>query len=449
MNAKDEELQLSEIETLDAPKPSYDRKKILKQAKRRKRAKKALCIVLIIIAAFILLSNVVNIIGNRKNLAFAKSFEPVKYSNQLKPEMDRDGDYCFVTDKDFKTLQLTDVHLGGGYLSFAKDASAMKTVANMITKEAPDLVIVTGDIAYPVPFQAGTFNNKTGARLFANLMESLGVYWTLSFGNHDTEAYSFYNRDEIAQFYSCGDFPHCIFTPGPQNLSGSGNQLIKVKDNSGKISRAMFIFDSHSYTNGDILGIRWQYDNIHDDQIEWYKNRLSSVNAEDKAAGGKGNVKSFAFFHIPLTEYRDAWAELRDNGWKDTENVKYLGGIAGEKNGTVYCGMNEDNVFETFEDLGSTQAVFCGHDHFNNFTVKYKKSPSAKGIDLVYGYSIDYLAYIGISKQGSQRGCTAITSRNDGSYEFIKHHYYTDYTDTDKELISMQFEDVTYERIVK
>ena len=34
---------------------------------------------------------------------------------------------------------------------------ALNAVAAMVTAEKPDLVIVTGDIAYPVPFQAGTF----------------------------------------------------------------------------------------------------------------------------------------------------------------------------------------------------------------------------------------------------------------------------------------------------
>ncbi len=41
----------------------------------------------------------------------------------------------------------------------------------MITAEQPDLVVFTGDLTYPVPVQAGTFNNKENAKLLADLME--------------------------------------------------------------------------------------------------------------------------------------------------------------------------------------------------------------------------------------------------------------------------------------
>ena len=74
-------------------------------------------------------------------------------------------------------MQLTDVHIGGGWMSFFKDRRAIDCVVRMVTVEQPDLVAVTGDIAYPVPFQSGTFNNKTAARLFGRVMQNLGVYW--------------------------------------------------------------------------------------------------------------------------------------------------------------------------------------------------------------------------------------------------------------------------------
>ena len=64
--------------------------------------------------------------------------------------------------------------------------------------------------------------------------------------------------------------------------------------------------------------------------------------------------------------------------------------------------------------------MFCGHDHLNNIVLNYK------GVDLTYNYSIDYLAYIGISKQGDQRGCTVVTVNPDGSYEQVHENYYQD-----------------------
>lgn len=78
------------------------------------------------------------------------------------------------SDKGLKVMQLTDVHIGGGWMSIKKDAMAINTVATMIRVEKPDFVVVTGDISYPVPFQAGTFNNKSGAQDFCRADGNVG-----------------------------------------------------------------------------------------------------------------------------------------------------------------------------------------------------------------------------------------------------------------------------------
>lgn len=406
-----------------------------------KKAFKVLGIIIIVIAVLVGAAAVVSAVGNKANFKLAGSFAKVEYDNKLKPEQDENGDWCFVTDKELKVVQITDVHIGGGFMSLSKDASALTAVATMLTTEKPDLVIVTGDVAYPVPFQAGTFNNKVGAEMFTKLMDTLGIYWTLGFGNHDTEAYSFYGRDDISAFYEANGGEYCLFRSGPEDIDGYGNQIIKVKNTAGKVTQALFVFDSHSYTDGDYFGIQWKYDNIHPNQIEWYKQQVEVLKAEN---GGK-TVKSLAFFHIPLVEFEDAWNEFKKNGYKDTENVKYKYGMIGETGKAIYCGIGEDDLFETMLELGSTQAVLCGHDHFNNTTVNYK------GIDLSYGYSIDYLAYIGVYKKGSQRGCSVITLSPDGSYQLDKYNLYAsgryDIPAGFADNITMQFEDVTYQYI--
>ena len=68
-------------------------------------------------------------------------------------------------------------------------------------------------------------------------------------------------------------------------------------------------------------------------------------------------------------------------------------------------------LFNTALELGSTKAMFCGHDHYNNLSVEYK------GIRLTYGYSIDYLAMPGIEEDTKQRGATLITINKSGEYE--------------------------------
>ena len=54
------------------------------------------------------------------------------YENQLMPEKDERGNACFTTDGDFKVMQLTDLHLGGGVLFADGDKRAIHAVAAMV-----------------------------------------------------------------------------------------------------------------------------------------------------------------------------------------------------------------------------------------------------------------------------------------------------------------------------
>lgn len=398
----------------------------------KQRFKVFLKVLLIIVLVIALLCGIlasVSAVGLKSNSNFIETIETVSFDNQLEPVLEDDGCYTFTTDDNFKVIQLTDVHIGGGFLSIKKDSMAINAVAAMITAEKPDLVVITGDIAYPVPFQAGTFNNKTSAELFAQLMEKLGVYWVPVFGNHDTEAYSYYSREKISQFYSQDKFSHCLFQSGFEDVDGYGNSIINVKNTKGEITQSLVMLDSHSYVDNDYLGIMWKYDTIHESQVKWYEDSLNKLKAENN------NVmpKSLAFFHIAIPEYKTAWDEYKANDFKDTENVKYIYGKAGEKDYSVYTSEYNYGFFDKVQELGSTQGMFCGHDHLNNFSIDYK------GVRLSYGYSIDYLAYTGIMKFGLQRGCTVIDIAPDGSFVSHLENYYQDKYQTvkDKEQVEL------------
>lgn len=414
-----------------------------KTKKRGRKLLKALLAVAIFIALFILVTSAVSFIGNKANEKKIASFGAVNYENQLVPEQDENGMYFFRTDEKLKIVQLTDVHIGAGFMSLKKDSNALNAVAALLTEEKPDLVVVTGDIAYPVPFQSGTINNKTPAKMFAGLMEKLGVYWTFCFGNHDTELYSLYDRDAIADYYMSEKFPHCIFTKGPEDVDGVGNQIINIINSDGIITQSVFLLDSHAYTDGDYLGIKWKYDNIHENQIEWYKNSvrelsLRNKDAYEKAVEAEEPLKSIMFFHIPPVEMRNAWNEFADNGYKNTENVKVNYGFAGGQGKMVFCGAHDDELFETVQQLQSTQALFFGHDHRNNISFNYK------GIDLAYAMSIDYLAIPGIGKIGRQRGCTVINILPDGSYESHNENYYQEKYASVYEKEDIEMQEITY-----
>lgn len=368
-------------------------------------------IVAVVLAVATAITNYAMYKSHLKRIA---EYSPVSNPEAIVPVEDENGEFTFVTDRELKILHMTDVHFGGGWMSFNKDRMSINAVATMIQTEKPDLVVITGDIAYPVPFQAGTFNNKTSAMMFITLMEQLEVPWTVTFGNHDTEAYSYYNREKVSGFYSDESLEYCLFSKGPEDIDGYGNHVIHVKNTAGVITQELIFMDSHSYTDGDIFGIFWKYDNIKQSQVDWYKDIITNAQKNNP------DVKSLLFFHIPLVEYRDAYDEIIANDMKATENAEIIAGRVAEEDPYVYCGMHEDNLFETILELGSTQATFCGHDHLNNIVMRYK------GVDLTYGMSVDYLAYVGISKKGTQRGCTLITVNPDGSYTQSFENYYQD-----------------------
>ncbi len=390
-----------------------------------------LCIVCIIAALGIILA-VVNAVCMKSSENFISSISKVEYENQLVPEIDeKDGYYTFKTDEDMKVMHLTDVHIGGGVMSTKKDAMAINAVAAMITEEKPDLVIVTGDIAYPVPFQAGTFNNKTGAKLFAQLMEQLGVYWAPVFGNHDTEAYSYFNRKSISDFYSNKEkYPHCLFQAGPDEVDGYGNYIVKAVKSTDEITQAFVMLDSHSYTDNDYFGIMWKYDCIHKNQIKWYENQIKQLTKENF-----GKVpNSLMYFHIPPQEMREAFYKYRDNGYKDSDRVHYQYGKAGEQDKVVYCSDYNNGLFDSVKKMGSTKGIFFGHDHVNTMSLTYD------GIQLGYSMSVDYLAYPSIYKVGAQRGCSVFTIHTDSTYDVVQENYYQDKYQgvQEKEKVSME-----------
>ena len=393
------------------------------KSKHLRRLKKLLAVLAVAIAGIVITVAAVNSVLYKLNMSYAQSFEQVRYEAQLAPQTDANGCAYFVSDDDFNIMQLTDIHIGGGFLSFKKDRMAMNAVAAMISEEKPDLVIITGDMTYATP-QAASFNNKLGVKLLASLMERLGVYWTVTFGNHDSEVYSYYSREKVSGFYTDPEYTHCLYEPGPEEVDGFGNHIINVKNSDGLITQSLIMLDSHAYTDDDPLGVRWLYENIHENQVDWYRANVEELTAQNAArlselgleATGE-SVSSLLFFHIPLVEYLDAYTEYSENSFKDTADVKYIRGVIGESGKFVYCGAGEDNLFES---LDGTKAVFCGHDHLNNIQLEYK------GVRLCYGMSSDYLAYIGISKKGDQRGCTMIASYADSSIGVMPHSYYDD-----------------------
>lgn len=314
------------------------------------------------------------------------------------------GTYTITTKKDrYKILQLTDIHLGGSIFSLEKDRKAFDACYQLLAYTRPDLVIVTGDLVFPMGVISGSRNNKAPVIQFANFMKKTGIPWAFTYGNHDTEEIATLNRkefDEMMKSLSYQSSKNLLYPYMQPKIHGRNNQMIEIRKEDESLIQALFLLDSNEY----ILGTskRKEYDYIHDDQVEWYESKVLQLNEQEGDI-----VSSMMFFHIPLKDYIEA-NECCESG---SDEVIYYYGVLGEKTKEKICSSkHESKLFETAVRLQSTKAMFFGHDHYNNQSIEYR------GIRMTYGYSIDYLVMPGIEDDLEQRGATLIIINQAGNF---------------------------------
>ena len=118
--------------------------------------------------------------------------------------------------KDFKILQITDTQL---YMLPGDNKKALELTKELVTEEKPDLVVLTGDNVSAL-FTDWLIDDVI------DCMESLGVPWAPVFGNHDGEG----KADLKWQGEQFMKAEHCLYQPGPSNLTGEGNYIINVTE---------------------------------------------------------------------------------------------------------------------------------------------------------------------------------------------------------------------------
>ena len=300
-------------------------------------------------------------------------------------------------EQDFRILQLTDLHLGFGFLSKRKDKLVLDAVRKLIEQSKPDLIVLTGDSVFPFFPRAGTMDNRKQAEKLMAFLDGFEIPYTLVFGNHDCELGSTCNKEELAELYKKGRY--CIFTEGRGHLTGVGNFLIELVDDIGNVLLPLVMLDSNMYGEGG-----WffsGFDCIHEDQVEWCIERLDALKRENP------DIKAMAFFHMPLREFKEAYEKMK----LGDRSVIYQHGSIAEKN--EYFGISKEpgTFFDRVVENGVIRWMFCGHDHLNTLSLIYK------GIQMTYGMSLDYLGYSGIQKSYIQRGGTLITRKADKSVD--------------------------------
>ena len=345
--------------------------------------------------------------GKLPKSLYCKRANPVKMPTDVKiisendysttiAKVDKNGK---IKSDDFVIVSSTDFHFD---IDHEINTKAVRNFVNHIKEVKPDLVVLTGDNILS-KFQ------QIDAIQFAQMMEEIGIYWTATFGNHETrEDKGFY---KWLLWKSFCDYDHCLCKFGPEELFGYGNYTVNILGKGGKLLKSLFFFDS----GRDILDRDKEkyglpadfngYDFLKKEQIDFYKNETAKLKKE------YGSADSFMYMHIPLPEYVHAF--------KEDENGKFVPSgeceiLYGEQYESVGCSTYNSGMFDAILETGTTQAVFCGHDHINDWCAIYK------GVYLVYSLPGGYAVYnLGdkTDKPESEwlEGVTVTTLHSDGT----------------------------------
>ncbi|MBE6540948.1 MAG: hypothetical protein E7672_00655 [Ruminococcaceae bacterium] len=308
--------------------------------------------------------------------------------------------------RDYKILNLTDTQMRND--DWEEDRVRRKvldyTVEELVKRTSPDLITISGDIA-----GVGRIPSYT---MFADLMESFGIPWAPVWGNHDIDEVE--NMDKVADLFL--SYPHCIFEKGEREM-GHGNYIISIEENGTPV-HALFMMDSHDG------GGFWAPDGsrVHGSDKLW-DNQLYWLAEQNEMLRSRGCRDTSLHIHQPIRAYKHAWEaafregfDRREISVEDTytgecwrDGYKDSFGVCREG---VSCHPLEDGVLEALIDGGTTRHVFCGHDHCNNFSIKYH------GVRLTYNMKTG----CGSAWKEDTNGGTLITVGSDGIKD-VRHEY--------------------------
>ncbi len=245
-----------------------------------------------------------------------------------------------------RILQITDLHIGISR-SWDKTWTTMARVEKLVALCKPDIMAITGDL-----FHGDKKDSEALAGFARVYFDTFKIPWFFTFGNHDPEGGQ--GREPIRN----------IFASARYGMMGSHNPDTGVFKCDYRIDvlvdgKQTPVWQFYAFDSGSEPGNR----SIKKEQMQWFKTQSAQSKTEFKTV-----VPAIAFFHIPLKQYHALWY--------DSTLVK-----TGRLHENVCLEEDDGSVYQTFLDQGNITAVFCGHDHDNNYWGKYHG-----GIILAYGH---------------------------------------------------------------
>lgn len=256
---------------------------------------------------------------------------------------------CQLSDLHFSVV--TDLAREFDYIN--KVLNSYATINNLTNIRKPDMLVLNGDSFMNA--------NKSIVERTIHFFDDLKIPYAFNFGNHDQQGS--YTSNFIRSLLE--ESPTSLFKDQlHDDVYGNSNYVINLT-NAGDLKYQIYMFDSNSYVLGD-------YDIIHDDQVEWYERCLLAANGyESKPEVISENTfkPSLAFAHIPPKEFQRAIDDFQTIYGKPC--VSYQDNFV-NINHKVSSSSMEDNLIEKMQELKSTVALCCAHDHTNSMDLFYK-----------------------------------------------------------------------------
>ena len=276
----------------------------------------------------------------------------------------------FRKDGTFHILMISDFH------GHDRSSPQLKEgIDALVEAVSPDLVLLGGD-------QLGAVTPERLHNYLAHTLSILterGIPWAHVYGNHDREQ----PMTLLEQQPVYEEFPLCLSSRGPEDVSGVGNYVLPVlSSDRKKIAWNVWALDSfreypdyqeafghpeyryilpNSFGTGSV-----QASPLFDQAVWYYRTSLEM----EKELGYK--APAVMYMHVPLIEMLlipKNPAECR---------------MTGEQRESICCSEMSNGLFMACQQRGDVRGIFFGHEHLNDF------SGELFGITMAYDSAVGY-----------------------------------------------------------
>lgn len=305
-------------------------------------------------------------------------------------------------DGRFRILMIADTQEGKNVSS-----DTIKLIEASLDRSEPDMVVYSGDQIWGKRNFKG--NRDEVKRVLAELTKPVsdrGIPFAICFGNHDRQV----GLSNEEQFEIYKELP-CFIGESDEGIDGVGNHCFEIKDGD-EVKFLLYTIDSHS-------NLKIGYDNVHENQIDWYRAKRDSY--EEKLGH---TVPSVVIQHIPICEVFELLTQVKRTKRGAVRGFRTHDG--------EYFVLNRDRVnadgfmkespadpqvnsgeFDAMCEKGDVKGIYFGHDHNCSY------NGDINGVDVGYTQGAGFNVY----GPGMDRGTRVIDLNTDGTIDTYDMRY--------------------------